>query len=214
MNRRLKKSVVYVLYGLAFLFMLTGLFYIDSTSDSKEGMTDQEYRYVSQDVMEDDKDIPVNAIEENGITIIRPYTSDSVKILKNYYSLSDDESTQENSLIYYNDTYMPSSGVSYGEDNIFDVVSILDGEVIEVKEDDILGNVITIKHDNGIMSSYQSVSEIVVKNGDKVKQGNIIAKSGTSNISTDLGNHLYFELIINGVNVDPEDYYDKNIDEI
>lgn len=211
MNRRLKKSVVYVLYGLAFLFMIGGLFYIDNSSDYKESSNDDEYRYVSEDVVEED--IPVNVIEDKS-TIIRPYTSESVKILKNYYSINDDETTQENSLIYYNDTYMPSSGISYGDDDVFDVVAILDGEVVEVKEDDILGNVITIKHDNGIMSSYQSINEVVVKKGDKVKQGSIIAKSGTSNISTDLGNHLYFELMINGVNVDPEDYYDKNIDEI
>lgn len=211
MNRRLKKSVVYVLYGLAFLFMIGGLFYIDNSSDYKESSNDNEYRYVSEDVVEED--IPVNVIEDKS-TIIRPYTSESVKILKNYYSINDDETTQENSLIYYNDTYMPSSGISYGDDDVFDVVAILDGEVVEVKEDDILGNVITIKHDNGIMSSYQSINEVVVKKGDKVKQGSIIAKSGTSNISTDLGNHLYFELMINGVNVDPEDYYDKNIDEI
>ena len=213
MNRRLKKSVVYVLYGLAFLFMIGGLFYIDNSSDYKESSNDEEYRYVSEDVVDDEEDIPVNVIEDKS-TIIRPYTSESVKILKNYYSINDDETTQENSLIYYNDTYMPSSGISYGDDDVFDVVAILDGEVVEVNEDDILGNVITIKHDNGIMSSYQSINEVVVKKGDKVKQGNIIAKSGTSNISTDLGNHLYFELMINGVNVDPEDYYDKNIDEI
>ena len=173
MNRKLKKSVIYVLYGLAFIFMLSGLFYIDSTSDYSNTNDNQEYRYVSQDVISNSKDIPVNAIEENSVLLKRPYTSEGVKILKNYYSLKDDETIQENSLIYYNDTYIQSSGISYGEDNIFDVVAILDGEVIDVKDDDILGNVVTIKHDNGIVSSYQSISEIVVKNGDKVKQGDI-----------------------------------------
>ena len=214
MNRRLKKSVIYVLYGLAFIFMLSGLFYIDSTSDYSNSIDNQEYRYVSQDVINNSQDIPVNAEVDKKTVIKRPYTNESVKILKNYYSLLDDETTQENSLIYYNDTYIQSSGISYGGDSTFDVVAIFDGEVINVEEDDILGNIVTIKHDNGIVSSYQSISEIVVKNGDNVKQGSVIAKSGTSNISTDLGNHLYFELIINGVNVDPEDYYDKNIDEI
>ena len=90
----------------------------------------------------------------------------------------------------------------------------MDGKVTDVKDDDILGNVVTIEHDNGIISSYQSITDIKVKKGDTVKQGDVIAISSTSNISTDLGNHLYFELIINGTNVDPEDYYDKCIDEI
>lgn len=215
MNRRLKKSVVYVLYGLAFIFMLVSLFFIDnSSSKSSFDSSEEEYKYVSQDIFDKVKDIPVNAIEDKKIIINKPYIDESVKIVKNYYSLSDDEETQQNSIIYYQDTYIQSSGVSYGNDNCFDVVAILDGKVTDVKEDDILGNVVTIEHDNGIISSYQSITNIKVKSGDIVKQGDIIANSSTSNISTDLGNHLYFELMINGINVDPEEYYGKYIDEI
>ena len=214
MNRRLKKSVVYILYGIAFLFMLGGLFFIDNVSEKNNLSSKEEYKYVSKDIIDKDSDIPVNVIENKKILINKPYNDESVKIVKNYYSMSDDEEIQQNSIIYYENTYMPSSGVSYGNDNDFDVISILDGKVIEVKEDDILGNVIVIQHDNGIMSSYQSVKDINVKKDDNVKQGDIIAKSSTSNISTDLGNHLYFELMINGLNVDPEDYYGKCIDEI
>lgn len=214
MNRRLKKSVVYILYGIAFLFMLGGLFFIDNVSEKNNLSSKEEYKYVSKDIIDKDSDIPVNVIENKKILINKPYNDESVKIVKNYYSMSDDEEIQQNSIIYYENTYMPSSGVSYGNDNDFDVISILDGKVIEVKEDDILGNVIVIQHDNGIMSSYQSVKDINVKKDDIIKQGDIIAKSSTSNISTDLGNHLYFELMINGINVDPEDYYGKCIDEI
>lgn len=214
MHRRLKKSVVYVLYGIAFLFMLGGLFFIDSSSKETITPVSEEYKYVSEDIIDKAKDLPVNVIDDKKVTIIKPYTDTNVKIVKNYYNISDDEKTQENSLIYYEDTYIPSSGVSYGTENTFDVIAILDGKVTDVKDDDILGNVITIEHDNGIISSYQSITDIKVKKGDNVKQGDIIAISSTSNISTDLGNHLYFELMINGANVDPEDYYDKYIDEI
>lgn len=214
MNRRLKKSVVYVLYGLAFVFMLGGLFFIDSDSNKNKLSYDEKSKYVSQDIIDKNTEIPVNMIDNKKIAINKPYNDENVKIVKNYYSLSDDEEIQQNSIIYYEDTYIPSSGVSYGNDASFDVNAILDGKVIDVKEDDILGNVITIEHNNGIVSVYQSVSDIKVKKDDVVKQGDIIAISSTSNISTDLGNHLYFELIINGTNVDPEDYYGKYIDEI
>lgn len=214
MNRRLKKSVVYVLYGFAFVIMLGGLFFIDSTSDKVNLEANEDVKYVSQDIIDKMKDIPVNAIDDTKVLINKPFTDESVKIVKNYYNVNDDEETQKNSIIFYENTYMPSSGVSYGSDNDFDIVAILDGKVTEVKEDDILGNIITIEHDNGIISSYQSVKDINVKINDMVKQGDILAKSSTSNISTDLGNHLYFELIINGTNVDPEDYFGKSIDEI
>lgn len=213
MNRRLKKSVVYVLYGFAFVIMLGGLFLIDGTGDTSMDSSG-EYKYVSKDILEDIKDIPVNAIEDTKVVINKPFNDESVKIVKNYYSVSDDEETQQNSIIFYENTYMPSSGISYGNDTDFDILAILDGKVVEVKEDDILGNIITIEHDNGIISSYQSVTDIKVKVDDMVKQGDILAKSFTSNISSDLGNHLYFELMINGVNVDPEEYYGNCIDEI
>ena len=84
----------------------------------------------------------------------------------------------------------------------------------EVKEDKLLGKIIQMKHDKDIISIYQSLSETSVKKGDTVKQGQVIGKSGTSNISTDLGSHLLFELIINGSTVNPEEYYDKLVSEI
>lgn len=214
MHRRLKKSVVYVLYGFAFVIMLGGLFFIDSSSEKVNLDSSEDYKYVSKDIIDTVKDIPVNVIEDIKVLINKPYNDESVKIVKNYYSVTDDEDTQKNSIIFYENTYLPSSGVSYGNDADFDILAILDGKVLEVREDEILGNVITIEHSNGIVSSYQSVADIRVKADDMVKQGDIIAKSSTSNISTDLGNHLYFELMINGSNVDPEDYFGKCIDEI
>lgn len=214
MKRRLKKSVVYVLYGFAFVIMLGGLFFIDSSSEKVNLDSSEDYKYVSKDIIDTVKDIPVNVIEDTKVLINKPYNDESVKIVKNYYSVTDDEDTQKNSIIFYENTYLPSSGVSYGNDADFDILAILDGKVLEVREDEILGNVITIEHSNGIVSSYQSVADIRVKADDMVKQGDIIAKSSTSNISTDLGNHLYFELMINGSNVDPEDYFGKCIDEI
>ena len=215
MNRKLKKSVVYVLYGFAFLFMIGGLFLIDNSStESNLSTSNGDIDFVSKNIIDVINEIPVNALKNNKISINKPFNDESVTIVKNYYNSQDEEEIQENSIIYYGDTYIPSTGVSYGSNLEFDVVAILDGKVTEVKEDDILGNVITIEHDNGIVSVYQSVDDIKVKNGDIVNQGDFIAKSSTSNISADLGNHLYFELIINGGNVDPENYYGKYIDEI
>ena len=146
--------------------------------------------------------------------IARPYIDKDVNVVKSYYDYKAEAASQENSLIYYEDTYMQSSGVAYSKGDVFDVVSILDGTVTEVKEDTTLGNVITIKHENGIVSVYQSLSDIQVKENDVVTSGQILAKSSTSNISTELENHLYFELIVNGTCVNPENYYDKSVNEI
>lgn len=210
MKRQLKKSVVYSLYGISFTFLLVAAimlgFAVRRASDK-----DGKYQYVSKGILDYEEKVPV---VNTDMKIIRPYTLDNVKIVKDFYDYKADSEAQEKSLIYYEGTYMPSSGVSYSSDNAFDVVAIYDGKVKEIKEDTTLGNVITIEHENGIISIYQSISDITVKEGDSVSKGQILAKSSTSNISTELGNHLYFELIIDGVSVNPENYYDKSINEL
>ena len=65
-----------------------------------------------------------------------------------------------------------------------------------------------------MISVYQSLSDVIVKKDDKVIQGQIIAKSGNSNINKDLGNHLHFELYYKGAIVNPEEYFDKSVDEL
>lgn len=210
MQRKLKKEVVYALYGLAFCFMIAGLFFVEKKSKNNSYNSTKDYDYVTDSIIED-SNIPVVA---KSAIIIRPYNAQNVSIVTNYYDMEDDEETQKKSIIYYENTYMPSSGVAYGSDNEFDVISILDGKVSDVREDDTLGNVITIEHENGIVSTYQSIKDILVKKGDEVKQGSPLAKSSKSNLLPDLENTLYFELAINGETVNPEKYFDKSVDEV
>ncbi len=210
MRRQLKKSVVYSLYGISFALLLSGVVLLGVATD-KALDTEPVYDYVSKSIFDYEEEIKVvNSVN----TIRKPFTDESVKIVKDYYDYQAEAAKQESSLIYYENTYIQSSGVSYSNGNPFDVVSILEGTVKEVKEDNILGNTITIEHNNGIVSVYQSVTNITVKAGDKINAGFVIATSSTSNISTDLENHLYFELIIDGICVNPENYYDKLISEI
>ena len=105
-------------------------------------------------------------------------------------------------------------GVIYGCNDTFDVVSILDGTVIDVKEDNLLGKIVEVKHSNDMMSIYQSLSEVTVKKNDVIKQGDIIGKSGKSSISSEMNENLYFELFYKGSNVNPDEYYDKKVEEL
>lgn len=208
MKRQLKKSVVYGLYGLSFALLVGGVALLGIAAND---LGKEKLSYVSKGILDYEEKVPV--VSEVA-KIIRPYTDTEVKLSKNFYDYQAEAKEQEESLIYFEGTYMQSSGISYSKGEAFDVVSILDGTVKEVKEDTTLGNVITIEHQNNITSVYQSVGEISVKAGDVITSGQVIAKSATSNISTELGNHLYFELIIDGICVDPENYYDKSINEL
>ena len=68
---------------------------------------------------------------------------------------------------------------------------------------------IEIEHENGIVTRYQSVKDMKVKVGDKVKQGQALATAGKSLINEEAGVHVHFEIRKDGIPVNPEDYLDK-----
>ena len=159
-------------------------------------------------------DIVSPVISESTGVIKKPFINEEVKILKNYYDYQGTEEEQENSITYYESTYMPNYAICYGGPDSFEVTSILDGTVTNIKEDSLLGNIIEIQHDNDIISVYQSVSDVTVELNQIVKQGEVIAHSGTSNINKDLKKHLSFELLYKNQIVNPEEYYNKDINEL
>lgn len=207
-NRRIKKSVIYGIYSLG-LIALIGTIYLVESNMPKKQFVNQEYSYVSKTIFDDV--IPVIKTEEK---MIKPYNADDVKIIKTYYDYKADEKSQQGSIIYYENTYMQNSGVSYGKDTKFDVISVLPGTVEEVKDDELLGKVVKIKHSDNISSLYQCLNETTINKGDTVLSGQVIGTSGSCNLEKDIKNHVYFELIIKNETVNPENYYGKTIKEI
>lgn len=207
-NRRLKKPVVYSLYALGFVMLLGALYLVESMmpTSSFNGIDDD---YVNKTVF--DTEIPVVNTAD---IIIRPYAVTDVAIVKNYYDYKDEAKEQEQSLLFFENTYLQNSGVSYGKEEVFEVISVLDGTVTSVTEDNSLGKIVEVTHGNDMISIYQSLSEVNVTENQEIKQGMIIGKSGTCNLEKDLNNHLHFELIVKGLVVNPEDYYDKKVSEI
>lgn len=213
MKRRRIKNVLYpVLYmSCAFLF-LVGMYFAQKYAGDLLFSKNSDLEYVDGEIIEErDRDIPV---VNTNITIIRPYLDENVKLVKPFYNYEDEASNQEDAIIYYEGTYMQNSGTDYASGSIFDVVSVLDGTVISVEENDIVGKTVTIRHSNDLISVYQSLDNIIVKKDDKVIQGQIIAKSGKSNINKDLEDHLHFELYYKSAIVNPEEYFDKDINEL
>ena len=208
-NRKLKKSVIYGLYAFGFIFLLGIIYAIESVVLTTR-YQDNDIDYVNKIIFEEDN-IPVVNIEK---VLIRPYANSEIRVLKSFYDYKADANSQQQSLIYYENTYLPSSGVSYGGIENFDVLAVYDGTVTSVTQDNLLGTIIQITHENNIISIYQSLGEVVVEENQVVKQGDIIGKSGVCNIESDLNNHLHFELVIDGLVVNPEEYYDKKISEI
>lgn len=201
---KLKPFVLPAVYSLLVVFLLITIVLSQKTlTGEKEDNT----IYVTGSIL--DSYVPVINLET---TIMRPYSATDVTIGKDFYNYDDENQT--NSIVYYENTYMQNSGVDYVKSDIFEVLSILDGEVIEVKKEELLGNIVTIRHDRDLISVYQSLSEVAVEKGEQVTRGQIIGKSGTSTLNKELNNHLHFELMLKGQLVDPENYFDKKLSEI
>ncbi len=66
------------------------------------------------------------------------------------------------------------------------------------------GYVVYINHEDGRQTRYAHLSKVLVSVGDKVSQGQKIALSGNTGVST--GPHLHFEILINGKQVNPMQY--------
>lgn len=68
------------------------------------------------------------------------------------------------------------------------------------------GYVVYLTHEDGRQTRYAHLSKVLVKAGQKVKQGERIALSGNTGVST--GPHLHFEMLIGGKQVNPLNYLD------
>lgn len=205
-----KKIVKPVVYAGA-LTLLFGSIAMLETTDEPTISQNEDYEYVNNSIFTNN--IPV-VKDETDSTIIKPYLSEKVEILKKFYDKTATDEEKQNALIYYNDTYMQNSGILYKSDEQFEVVSILNGTVIDVKKDETLGNVVEIKHSDNIISTYQGLSEVSVKKDQNVNSGQTIGKSGKVELGETIENALLFEMIKDGKYINPLNCFDKKTSEL
>ncbi len=143
----------------------------------------------------------------------RPYLSENVKLLSGFYSKDYDDESQKNSLIVYQNTYMPSSGTFYASQDEFDVVSVYDGKVKSIKKDEMLGDTVEVQHSDNLTTIYYSLKDVTVRENDDIKKGTIIGKATSNNLLTDK-NVLFIEVYLKGKQIDPEKFYELNPNEV
>lgn len=206
-KKKLKWFVKPVLYGLAFSLMILSIVILNFQEDKKSNFKD--FVFVNKSIISNIKPV----LSEDDI-IIKPFVGDNIKIYKKFYDKDSSIEEKEQAIIYYRNTYLQNSGIIYKSDEEFDVVSILDGEVTNIKEDETLGNVVEITYSNNIIANYEGLKDIKVKVGQKVYQSDIIGKSSKINIDDNLNNALLFEIIKDGKYINPENYFDKKVKEL
>jgi len=82
------------------------------------------------------------------------------------------------------------------------------GVVVFADPNGIYGNNLIIYHGLGLYTLYGHCSNFLVNKGDKVKAGQVIANTGSTGLA--LGDHLHFGVLVQGVEVRPEEWMDKS----
>jgi len=208
-KKKLKGIVLPTIVGLLFVSFIATTFVIRKNMSEPVFNDDTDFNYATESIFENE----VPTVSED-VVILKPFSDESVKVTKYYYDYKAEKENQQNALILYENTYMQNSGIDYTSDKQFEVATILDGVVIEVGEDETLGKYVEIRHSNDMISIYQSLSDITVKKDEEIKQGYVIGKSGKNNINPKQENQLHFELSYKGEYVNPEDYFDKKVQDL
>ncbi len=88
------------------------------------------------------------------------------------------------------------------------VVAANDGKVVWAAPLGIYGNCIVVDHGCGLQSIYGHLSEIAVKEGQIVKRGEAMGKSGSTGLAG--GDHLHFSMQVDGVEINPMEWWDAH----
>ena len=207
-KRKLKPFVKPVLYGIVFSTLIVTVI---SLNTKRDNLLDNNI-YVNGSIIT--KYVPTISETKRDEVIVKPFTSEKVNVYKKFYDNDSSEEDRKNSIINYNNTYVQNTGTLFTSEEKFDVVSILPGTVIDVKDDETLGKVITIKHQNNIISTYEGIDNVLVKKDSVVAQGDTIGTSGKLKIENNLENALLIEITKDNKLVNPELYFGKKINEI
>lgn len=86
-----------------------------------------------------------------------------------------------------------------GDDKVF---SVKPGVVVMSEFHPQYGNIVVVRHSNGVESLYAHMAQLLVKVGDKVTTDNVLGYIGNTGFST--GKHLHFEILVGGYPLNPQ----------
>lgn len=108
---------------------------------------------------------------------------------------------RENPILHKQEVH---DGVDIAVSEGTDVLAVKSGTVTEVRTSATYGKLLRYETTDGYTIFYAHLSEILVKKGETIKQGQVVARSGNTGLST--GPHLHYGIYRDGVLLDPMEY--------
>ncbi|MBM7551742.1 M23 family metallopeptidase [Thalassobacillus pellis] len=212
-RRLLRKKWMYpaIYLSIAAIVLAGVLWYQQQGNDLAENPnSDVNDQVVTDDPFGEDA-VPVMESQEK---LAMPVDEDS-QIVTKFYDYDASEKDQESALVLYENKYYQSTGVDFTKnDEKFDVKAALTGQVTEVKEDPLYGNVVTIEHAGEVSTVYASLGEVKVEAGTEVAQGDVLGTSGRNVFGQASGVHVHFEVRKGDQALNPEEFFGKPLSEI
>jgi murein DD-endopeptidase MepM/ murein hydrolase activator NlpD len=97
--------------------------------------------------------------------------------------------------------YKPHTGIDYGAPTGTPIMATANGKVTFAGRKGGYGKLIIVKHPNGYQTYYGHCSRLLLKSGQLVEQGQVIARVGSTGVST--GPHVHYEVRVSGKPIDP-----------
>ncbi len=199
-KRKLKGFVLPTLYLLITICIFTGVILLGNSFVLEE----KEYNY------------GVNALKDNVESVIvedtiasskieAPVEDGKAEISVHFYSKDADDTRQQSSLIYYENTYLPNTGVLYTSDTEFNVLTSFEGKVTEILDDEFFGKCVVVEHTSTLRTYYYGLDKIEVAVGDELASGTVIGVSKNNEIMNNKKSFL-FEVYHNNELINPETF--------
>ncbi|MFV9510432.1 peptidoglycan DD-metalloendopeptidase family protein [Tepidibacillus sp. LV47] len=158
--------------------------------------------------------IPVTANQEQMIWPVQNPEKAEVKM--EFFDLSQSDSEMKDAIVRFQDEIWPHTGIDIvsKDKSPLIVVAALSGEVIRAEKDPVVGFLVDIRHENGLVTNYSSLNELKVAKGDKVTQGQVLGTAGRNIFEKDQGVHLHFEVRKDDVALSPQAFIGQDASQV
>jgi len=202
----LSKRWVFPAAYMAAAAIIVTILWLNSGKDPKDPAIPGQAGVESEGALNGQQSPEASAVVANGETLRWPVDKiEDMTTLMPFYDASASVEEKEAAMVEFQNTFTPHMATDLARKDAepFEVLAALSGKVKIAAQSPTNGYEVQIEHPNGMVTVYQSLTDLKVKAGDEVEQGDVIASAGQSEFEPNVGAHVHFEVRENGASVNP-----------